>query len=219
MNNISYVILACHPDKGMKSYGSKSLMVFNNKKLLEHQINTIHNFNKKHNYEIVVVSSFETHKLQKIVNDVKILDTEDCNPIIKACKNVKYNNILFIDYGCVINQQTLYEINLDYPFVVCMKNSKNTNLDIGCIIDNNTIANIFFDLPENKFCNMFYITKDYINKLIKNKYYHKKNLLYFEIINMLISSGSIFKPAYIDSNNYIYFNNMRQKNVINKFIQ
>ena len=35
MKHITYVILACYADKGMKSLGSKGLMVFQNKKLLE----------------------------------------------------------------------------------------------------------------------------------------------------------------------------------------
>lgn len=224
MNNVSYVILACYPDKGMKSYGSKSLMLFNSKRLLDYQINVINNINKYNkNYEIIIISSFETAKLQKIFSDVRVINCDNTNPVHLACNKSIYPNLLFIDYGCVFNEKVLLNMDKDNSSsVLCMNGSKGvSNLEIGCIIDQQTsdLINIFFDLPENKFCNIFYVVEKDKNKILEKKIYQTTNLLYFEIINILINDNTNFKVRYTNNNNYIYFNNMRQKNAINKFIK
>lgn len=219
MNNISYIILACYPDKGMKSRGSKSLMMFNNKKLLDHQIKAINKFNKKNtSYEIIVISSFDTIKLQKNFHKIKVINCLEHNPIYTGCLEAKYKNIVFIDYGCVFNEKTLSAIKFDNSSVLCLSSSKDSGIDVGCISDQSSnLINMFFDLPNNKFCNIFYINEYSTNKIICDTKYRIKNLLYFEIINMLISTNEIFKISNINTNNFIYFNNMRQKNAITKF--
>lgn len=219
MNKVSYVILACYPDKGMKTHGSKSLMLFNNKKLLDHQINTIQSFNKNNkDYEIIIVSSFDTLKLQKSFNNIKVIDCIEYNPVYTGCINSKYKNLLYIDYGCVFNQRTLNSIKFNHSSVLCYSNNKKSPLDIGCISDEfSNLVNMFFDLPNNKFCNIFYINEHSSNKIRSNSKYNTKNLLYFEIINMLIAADEIFKISTTNHNDFIYFNKMRQKNAISKF--
>lgn len=219
MNKISYIILACYPDKGMKRHGSKSLMLFNNKKLLDHQINTIKKFNQhKDDYEIIVVSSFETSKLQKSFNNIKIVYGTDHNPIYTGCLNAKYNDIVYIDYGCVFNEKMLACIKFDYSSILCSSNNRDPGLDIGCISDESSnLINMFFDLPHNKFCNIFYIDENSTNQIKSNTKYSVKNLLYFEIINMLVSANNTFKISTTNHNNFIYFNKMRQTNAISKF--
>jgi hypothetical protein len=76
---------------------------------------------------------------------------------------------------------------------------------------------MFFDLPKNKFCNIFTINKEDNHKINNNKNFQKNNLLYFEFYNLLIKLESKISPVY-STNQFIYFNNMRQKNAINKFI-
>lgn len=218
MNSISYLILAGHPDKGMKSLGSKSLMLFNNKKLLDHQINTINRFNKNNtNYEIIVVSSFDTIKLQKNFRNIKIVDCLEYNPIYTGCLEAQYKNIVFIDYGCVFNEKILSAIKLDHSSVLCLSTNRDNTLNVGCISDESyNLINMFFDLPNNKFCNIFHMNEYSIHKIISSTKYSIKNLLYFEIINMLVASNETFKISNIN-NNYIYFNSMRQTNAITKF--
>lgn len=219
MNNISYIILACYPDKGMKSHGSKSLMIFNNQKLLDHQIKAIHNFNKKNtSYEIIVISSFDTIKIQKNFHKIKVVNCLEHNPIYTGCLQAKYKKIVFIDYGCVFNEKTLSSIKFDNSSILCLPSTKDSAIDVGCVSDQSSnLINMFFDLPNNKFCNIFYINEYGTNKIISDIKYSIKNLLYFEIINMLVSTNEIFKISNINSNNFIYFNNMRQKNAITKF--
>lgn len=218
MNSISYILIACYPDKGMKSYGSKSLIEFNNKKLLQHQIDSIKLYNKAKNYEIIVVSSFETQKIEKAFgSQVKIISLKEYNPIYTGCSLAKYNHVIFIDYGCIFNKNVLY--NLNKGSYVSITNHKNIKIDIGCTTEDNRIKHIFFDLPYNKFCNIFSFSELDKNKILQNKNLNYFNLLSFEIINKLIDSGSLFKTNNISNNDFLFFNHMRQKNAVNKFIK
>ncbi len=216
MNNVSYVIIACYPDKGMKSYGSKSLINFNKKRLIEYQIEQICKIHKKP--EILIVSDFEINKLAKLFNDkIKVIQLEKYNPIYIGCKFAKNDQVVFIDYGCIFKHTAI-----DKFFgtsVLCFDSSKKSISSIGCIIEDNNLKHIFLDLPENKFCNIFSLSQSDKNKILQNIDFGYNNLLSFEIINKLISCGSNFNVKFIKNNDLIHFNSMRQKNAINKFIK
>ncbi len=214
MNDVYYIIIACYPDKGMKSYGSKGLIKFENKSLLDHQISWIKKYSKN---KIIIIADFDIQKLHKhFDSQIQIIDSEQKNPIGVCCRKFTDKKLCFIDYGCVFDKKVLCNLGCETSEIVCSKaTTKNTNLDVGCTINNGYIENMFLDLPNNKFCNIFTISKndsEVISKCLTNN-----NLLYFEIINLLIDSGSKVKPVYLD--NFLYFNNMRQKNAINKFIK
>lgn len=222
MDNISYVIIACYPDKGMKSYGSKSLISFDNKNLLDYQISCINKSqNKKNKYEIIVICDFDINKINKLYEPkIKVIDLNKTNPIHRATQVAKYKNLFFIDYGCVFKPSIIKNIKTNESSIVCLKNNKNNKLEIGCIIDkdNKKLNHMFFDLPDHKFSNIFLISEKDVNTIRTNKFFHSSNLLYFEIINHLNTTGSKIKVNYIENNDFIYFNDMRQKNGISKFI-
>lgn len=215
MNEICYIIIACYPDKGMKSYGSKGLIKFDNKSLLDHQITWI----KKHTQKnIFIVADFDIQKLQKHFDNttIKVIDSENKNPIVLCCDKFIGKRLCFIDYGCVFDQKILSSLKCETTEIVCsQKLYKDNNLDVGCTISGGYIENMFIDLPNNKFCNIFTISPQDTKKISSRNI--TQNLLYFEIINLLIDNGSKVKPIYLD--NFLYFNNMRQKNAINKFIK
>lgn len=215
--DISYIIIACYPDKGMKSYGSKSLIDFNKKKLLQYQIDCIakggHN-----NYEIIVISDFEIQKIQKIFDKVEVVPLSNNNPIYLGCKLSKYPQTVFIDYGCLFSKNILNEITKT-SCIICSKSSKNSSLDVGCLIKNRFLEHIFFDISDNKFCNMFSISPNDKKKILQADDLGYFNLLSFEIINKLIDTGSAFDAKFAGPQDFLYFNNMRQKNAVNKFIK
>jgi hypothetical protein len=218
MKHITYVILACYADKGMKSLGSKGLMVFQNKKLLEHQIAWIKKATKlKH--DIVIVCDFDYQKIYKsFSNEALVVEIESFNPIYTGCVNSKDQGICFIDYGCMFKPDILTKLeNAKTSKIVTTKD--NRDLDVGCICDDDKVEHMYLDLPEDKFCNIFYL-KEQETKIIKNQdFFKRKNLLYFEIINKLIENNSIFNKQQIPVKDFIYFNNTRQKNGISKFIK
>lgn len=221
MSNITYVILACYPDRGMKSYGSKGLMIFNKKKLFEYQISAIQKLNKTDDYEIIIICNFDYQKIIKAVgNKVNViqLDSEK-NPIHQACCASKNSRILFLDYGLIFNKKALSDIELSDQSEILCTNAKNNNLEVGCVIGQYGIEHLFLGLDSHKFCNLFYICDNDYEKIIANNSYHAYNLLYFEIINQLISTGSRVTARHTNNKNFFYFNSMRQKNGINKFIK
>jgi hypothetical protein len=220
MSNITYIIIACYPDQGMKSYGSKSLMSFNNVKLLEYQLSIIHQTQRnKGDYEIIVVCDFDHTKIEKLFNNkVRIVKLTNHNPVFTACLNAKYSNILFIDYGCIFNKSLLDTmLKKEMSQILCIKKYNHGKLDIGCLNSTDGVY-MYLDLPDNKFCNMFLLSETNITNILSNSKYSVSNLLHFEIINMLIEDGHKMYISYANNNSYIYFNNMRQKNAINKFI-
>lgn len=226
MNNISYIIIACYIDKGMKSKGSKCLIEFNRTKLLDHQINQIEKNHKyKDDYEIIVISDFEYNKiLKQFSNRATIIPYDQTkNPIAQGCIIAKYKNILFIDYGCVFTNKIISKLDIKQSFILSLKSNKNTaRKEVGAIMNekcSSLIEHMFFDLSDNYFTNIFFLIESDTKKIINNKHNHRFNLLYFEIINELILSGSKIYNKNILNNEYIYFNNMDQKNGITKFIK
>lgn len=212
---ITYAIIACYPDRGMKSYGSKSLITFGKRKLIEYQLDIIKK-NTIDDYEIIVISNFDTVKLDKLFGStsIRIIPLKKYNPIQLACREANYDNIIFIDYGCLVNYKVLKKL-AGRSCVVCT--NTNSLLDIGCIINDTKVDHMFFDLPDHKFCKIFALSpKD--KNLVTNDTYNF-NLLPFEIINRLILRGSTFNFDIVKSEEFIYFTHMRQKSDVNKFIK
>jgi hypothetical protein len=225
LSSITYAIMGCNIDKGMKSKGSKSLIEFNKKKLLDYQIDQINLVHKNINidYEIIIITNFEHSKIKKIYsNKLSIYKLEtDKNIVIKACEIAKYKNIFFIDCGCVFESESIIKVIKGSKSSVIGSKSSNDNLDIGISTDKSDIIHsLFFKLSENKFSNMFFLCEDHIKYLLGNKKLHQNNLMYFEIINSVIDSqvGKIYYH-HIKNNLFIYFSNTRQKNGISKFIK
>lgn len=215
MIDCEFIIVACQPDKGMKSHGSKGMLSFNNKRLFDHQINWIKNISDNIN----IIADFDFNKVSKLKSKVNVIDAEGYNPILKCCQKFNNKHLCFIDYGCVFSYNILNKLTFKNTEIICIQDATpKNNLDIGCTITNDYIEYMFFDLPKNKFCNIVMIHKkdcEYINTNIDNM---NNNLLSFEIINRIIQNGSVVKPVFI-RNNFLYFNNMRQKNAINRFIK
>ncbi len=215
MNKINYIIVACNPDKGMKSFGSKGLMIFNNKKLLEHQICWIKNHKKTAN--ITILSDFDFTKIQKLMPDITVINTGDINPVFKGC-SLYDHGICFIDYGCLFDPSLLKQLDSSKNSTI-ITTEKLSNLQIGCIANNSNIEHMFFDLPKDKFCNIFYLSPKDVSKIKDNESLKRKNLLSFEIMNYLVDSGSVVNIQRINYKEFLYFNNMRQKNAISKYIK
>lgn len=217
MHEISFVILACYPDKGMKSCGSKGLLDFGKKKLLQYQLDAIQK-NKPTDSEILVISDCDTFKIKKLFHtQSKIIPLENYNPIYTGCLYAKYKKIVFIDYGCIFKSGTIKKNIYDKSCVLCV--DKQPKLDIGCIVEKNQIQHIFYDLPDNKFSKIFSLCEQDKKKILLNNNLSYFNLLPFEIINSLIETGSVFDINHIKSEDFMYFNHMRQKNDVTKFIK
>lgn len=217
-NNVTYIIIACNIDKGMKSFGSKGLMVFNNKRLLDYQISWIKK-QKAKTSEIIIVSDFDNHKIQKAFGkNLKIIDNHGFNPVYFGCSKASSSNICFIDYGCLFNPLVIHRVDSLRDSTI-ITTDKCADLNVGCITQQDKVEHMFLDLPNNKFCNMFFLAEKDTTKIKEEVFYRRHNLLYFEIINRLVDSGSLINKSKIDPKDFAYFNNMRQKNAISRFIK
>lgn len=218
MPNITYVIIACNIDKGMKSFGSKGLMTFNNKKLLDHQISWIKK-KKNKNTDIIIVTNFDYFKLKKAFGQtVRVIEAQSQNPIYVGCVASKNADICFIDYGCLFDPILIQKVD-SFTGSTIITTDKSKDLGVGCIVAKEQIEHMFLDLPENKFCNVFFLSQNDTTKIKQESFYQRHNLLYFETINRLIETGSCVSRSRINNKNFIYFNNMRQKNAISRFIK
>lgn len=223
MSGITYAIIGCYVDKGMKSKGSKALIKLNHKSLLDYQIDNIIKGHKNNSpYEILFITNFELNKINKNFNQkIRVINClPDTNPLVQLCNESKYKNIFFIDYGCIYSYTIINNLSFDSSYILTTNNNKHTKLDTGVVCDDNIVQHIFFDLPNKKFTNMFFLDNLCVNYIIDNKHRYYHNLMYFEIINNLIDSGKIIRHKSISNPNlFIYFNNMRQVHGINKFIK
>jgi choline kinase len=221
--NITYAIIACNIDKGMKSKGSKGLIEINNRKIFDYQINNIilANKNKPINYEIIIITSFEKEKTEKYLSNRAAVYSpkKNKNTIISACEIAKYDNIFFIDYGCLYSVSFINKFaTIKKPFIVISKDKKN-KLEISVSCNQHFVENMFFDLSNKLFTNIFLLNQRQKSIIVNNKQLHRKNLLEFEILNTLIDSGEVIGYFQANNDEYLYFNNMRQKNEISRFFK
>jgi choline kinase len=219
----TYVILACNIDKGMKSKGSKGLIEINNNKIFDYQINNIMLAykNKSISYEIIIITNFEKEKTEKYIADKARVfgPKKNKNTIVSACELAKYDNIFFIDYGCLYSTSFIKKFTKPTnPFILISKDKRN-KLEIGVLCNKTSVENMFFDLSNKLFANIFLLNKKQKSIIINNKQLHRKNLLEFEVLNSLIDYGEVLNYVQTSNEEYIYFNNMRQKNEISKFLK
>jgi hypothetical protein len=227
MNKTTYCIIGCHPDRGMKSYGHKSLIQFGNKSIIDYQIkqiNKVHN-QKYQDYEIIIITNSYIDKLLKHISrynqpNIRCINNNKYNPVYQACVESVFANILFIDYGCLFNSSLIEKImNNNMSTIACSKDRDFLALSVGCLIENNKLIHMFLDIVSNKFTNIFSIKNHEKNYIINNQKLHRKNFLYFEIINMLLDDNINIDYSFVSKTSFFYFNHMRQKHGTTQFIK
>lgn len=148
--HLSVVILSDEPSKGMKQFGPKSLLSYNNDFILNHQIAVIKEVLPT--AEIVIGVGFEA---QKVINlktpDFRIVEnvnfeTTGCIETIRLClNNITRERILFISGDCVFNNPELIDIIKSTCIVT---NDKATANNIGIIKQDGVVTNFSYGLEE-----------------------------------------------------------------------
>jgi|688.fasta_scaffold43437_4 hypothetical protein len=227
-NNISIILLCTLPDPGIKSLGSKCLININKKPLLHHQIETIQNYFHGKNYEIILSLYFDANKVAKSIEHnkhVKIIKhnysvtNQNINfggALVSCLNHTFYDDILFINYGCVYNKNVLKKIchnTHNDNLVGVLKSKYIDNINLGCYVNDSYINNIFFDLTDIKYSDMVYLNKQ-TKQHIQNTFSVSKtiNKFTFEIINTTIEQGYLFKPVEFSDKDYIFINNLKTLN-------
>lgn len=224
-NNISVILLCTLPDTGIKSLGSKSLIPIHKKPIIQHQIDTINSI--CNNHEIIVSLSFDANRVHKNIKNlyqnikiVKNIQSDNINfggALVDAMRYAKYDNVLVINYGCMYTSNIIKQLlnnNPNNDNIVGVSSSKYLdNINISCYIEDNHITNIFFNLSNIKYCDMFYLNKS-TKELILSKFSigNSINKFTFEIINSIIESGSRFKAIFLPDKDYTFVSNPKTLN-------
>lgn len=228
---ISVIILATLPDHGIKSLGNKSLFRIKNKFLIDYQISFIKKILRGIKHEILLLSSFETNKLQKNIknNSVKIIDQSDIinlnfgGSLIEALEHIKYDNIIFLNYGLFIrkydrNIRKVITENHDGVIFTSKKSTSNNNLNIGCLLDKEKIQHIFFDIGEYKYLDFCFLNSSavkHIRQTMNKNFY--RNKFTFEIMNNLLEKFKIIKLD-IDNKTVVFIDSVKKFNKTKRLI-
>jgi choline kinase len=213
-DGISVVILATLPDNGIKSLGSKSLLPFRGKYLIEHQLEAIRHGLKNKKYDITIMSGFDNQRMIKSLSsiakkyDIKIIKqdyTTNLNfggSLIESIGYSRYPNILSINYGVLFKPSIISSIvqtKETNKVTVSNNHSYNSNIKVGCYDENNKIVNLFYNLGNKKYMDINYWTAPTV-KFIQNNIsfqdYH--NRFIFELVNLLINHNYIFESLSVD---------------------
>lgn len=216
------LIIATEVTKGMKSIGSKSLLKLKNSFLvIEHQIKELQNYYP--DTSITVATGFEADKMSKALVDYKVnFLYNDTYQITNQAKSiVDFINIYNPDKLLIISSGILFK----QRFCLTSKDSSIFLLDkpkadftIGCG-DLAEYVYLFYDLP-NKWTECALINKQDI-ETIKNVSTTKNldQMYLFEIINLLIDSGSAIKKISIPKKYIMKISNIKDLSKARSFVE
>jgi len=231
MDNISVLILSTLPDTGIKSLGTKSLIKIHSKYFIDYQLDSIQKALKHINHEIIIASSFDYHKTYKILNNYKKYNIniirqnfDNINyggAFLDALSKTSHDNVLCINYGCWFNKDAIKNIIADSRTntIGVIKQKKLEHLPVSCLIKENTIENLFFDISDYHYGEMFFINSE-TKKLLLDTIPVQPNInrFSFEILNMLIESGVKFQPAMLNNKNFIFLTSNKHFNKFRKLL-
>lgn len=224
---ISILILATLPDSGIKSLGSKSLLLYKNKYIIEYQLDTIKQSLKGIEHDITIMSGFDSNRLYKTLDpiisgrNIKIIKQNSdglnfCGSFIQGIEHTKHDNIISINYGSVFKPSiisSLIQQRNTNLVGVSKDHTVNNNLNTGCYFEkNNEVLNIFFNLGEYKYLDMNYWSSDTIRYIRSN---HSrlnnnfKNRFMFEIINYLIDNNHTFKAQHTKISDFVFVDSLK----------
>ena len=195
---IHIIIPSAGIGRRMKSYGCKSLLHIQDKKLIDIQIANIEQVFP--NNEIILITGFDSdrlinnspNKLIKIENE-KYYENNVVRSITIGLRATKDNDYVLIIFGDILlNTKALDLIDQNESSIV-ISNHMSEN-EVGCNINNKGyLEYMMFDLP-NKWGHIIYLTNkelDLFKKIAWSKNKDKK--FCFEVINEIVNHGGRFK--------------------------
>lgn len=221
-NPISVILLSTLPDNGIKSLGTKSLLKINDKYIIEYQLENIKNGLKGREFEIILISSFDSNRTIKSIAhlhkkyNIKIIkkDIDNLNfggAMIYGLNQIKNNSCLIINYGCLFSKNVInYLCSSDNNTIALVKNNQiYDNLKVGCSINNDKIEHLFFGLDTVKFFDITYLNNISINFIKKNiDPVINGNKFTFEIINFMIDNFIDFDYKILHTKDAVFIDNL-----------
>ena len=195
---LNSVILVPEITKGMKSIGSKALILVNKDKcIVEYQIEYLQKKYKHNN--ITIITGFEKDKIEKRTKKYKNIHyvhspnfevTNQGQAIYIYLKQHNPNNLFIISNGILLKEPIDFKEDKSIIFIL---QKHNNDYSIGLNQTLNNTSYLFYDFPipwaECVFLNKFAIN------ILSTKLQEKQisNMFLFEIINYLIDKDCDFK--------------------------
>jgi choline kinase len=193
------IILAAGIGSRTRSYEPRCLLKYNNKVILDNQIEVITEvFNKS---QITIVCGFDINKIiKKIGKSARIVEnpnyetTNNAESLRLAVNNSMLDTILFLHGDLVISEQLFSQVSTEKSFLLIDSTDKFEEKEVGITVVNNKATVLSYGLP-TKWCQIAYLAENETNilrKLFLKNDFNTKNLLTFEIINKIMESGGEF---------------------------
>lgn len=223
---ISVILLCDSPGYRMKSYGPASLISFNDKRLIDIQIEAIQkNFPI---YEIIISVGFEAERIYKYIRqkyrhinirtvENQIFSTSNSSESMRiALNNTNNDKILICDGSLHFTADVLSQIPQNISSVLTQ--NKNDNLEIGVNINEQNYAEYFSFGASSSWSEICFLHNyDYIESLRKILLSYDKNKFAFEALNDLITTKH--NLINIDNQYNIYkINNLKTYNKLKELL-
>lgn len=222
---IDVLIIVPEITKGMKSIGSKALLVIKDPiTIIDYQINQIKKCLSS-DANITIATGFEAEKIKrsisekhnvKFIYNPKYKTTNQAECLSLYLKNNFSENLFVISNG-IIFKNTKFDIGKQSGSKIFVIDKPKYNFTIGCSDSENT-EYLFYDLPVI-WSECFFLDKIGIDmlKVISNKE-NIEQLYLFELINKLIDNQIIFKKEYVSKKNIMKIINNKDISKAKQFI-
>lgn len=192
-DNNTFIILSAGAGRKTKNYGNKSLMPYGNKRIIDHQVETIRSAYGA-NTDIVLVTGYMSDKVIRDVQGLRLVENpffdsthivESMRKGINACLE---SNVFFIHGDLIFSQSFIKPPSQDNICVPIDRNSRLDKTTVGVITNTNSVQNFSYGLPD-KWSQIAFFPKSVFNH-IKNKLNNAdNNMSSFEFMNELIKSN------------------------------
>jgi choline kinase len=214
---LDILIIAPEITKGMKSLGSKALLIIKkNLSVIQYQILQANNLDK--HSRITVILGFEYEKILNTIQSYKNINyiinheyrhTNQAYSLkLFYDKHKDVSNLLIISSGVLLKDMVIDKSMLIDRSKVFLLNKDKENFELGCSQETDYTEYIFYDLP-SKWSECVYLNREGIEatKTVVSK--NSSDQMYlFETINSILGYTSIDK-CFIDRRKIMKINNQK----------
>ncbi len=191
-SNNTFIILSAGTGRRTKNHGNKSLIPYGNKRIIDHQVETIRSAYGA-GTDIILVTGHMANKVIRDVDKIRVVE----NPFFESANIVESmriginscleSNVFFIHGDLIFSQSFIKPPSENTICVPIDKNSKLDKTAVGVITNDESVKNFSYGLPD-KWSQIVFFPQN-IFKQIKTKLNNAdKNMSSFEFMNDLIKS-------------------------------
>lgn len=191
----TFIILGAGTGRRMRNYGSKSLLRYKSKKVIEHQTSCIRSYSKSS--DIIFVTGFESDKIVKESPDCRLIENqlfETTNTVesIRLAVNASLLSNIYLIHGDIIFSRTAISIpDRTKAFIGMNSNGKINPGKVGISHQDNKLLSLSYGLTD-KWSQITYIPAQYFSTLKSQVNKASKNLSTYELINILTESFDFY---------------------------